>query len=289
MINASGISSLIESIKNDVSLYNERCFNQRADAIDDLEFYLADGIDDMALKLLAGKLKAALEEVDNTLFNKLRAGISSGKYRGQAFKKMLEMYFATQDFIDHATSPEYDNLDIFINRLFPFDDIPAPVKSPEPEMVFYQKTPARIVLELVEQCDFKPEDIFVDIGSGLGQVTLLVNLLAGIKALGIEFEPAFCKYARDCTKSLRLEDVAFVNTDARQADYCAGTVFFMFTPFRGTMLDEVLERLRAESLSRRIRLVTYGPCTTEIASQNWLKVENIVAGSIYRPAFFSSY
>jgi hypothetical protein len=27
--------------------------------------------------------------------------------------------------------------------------------------------------------------------------------------------------------------VEFINVDARQADYSEGTVFFMFTPFRG--------------------------------------------------------
>jgi hypothetical protein len=46
-----------------------------------------------------------------------------------------------------------------------------------------------------------------------------------------------------------------------------GTVFYMYTPFKGAMLQQVLERLHAESRRRSIRLCTYGPSLSEAVQQ----------------------
>jgi SAM-dependent methyltransferase len=208
-----------------------------------------------------------LEDIDNKLFQQLRATIKEKGLTGTALKNMVAEYVG---FV--AEESGYDNLDIFINRLFSFREIPQPTKELEPEMVYYQKTPARIVFDLVESANFTREDVFIDIGSGVGQVALLVHLLAGITVKGVEFEPAFCDYAKACATELHLPKVTFINADARQADYSDGTIFFMFTPFRGAILQEVLARLKRESLRRKIRIITYGPCTVEVAAQSWLKM-----------------
>ena len=63
-------------------------------------------------------------------------------------------------------------------------------------MIYYQKTPARIIFELIKRADFQPGDVFYDLGSGFGQVTMLVNLLTSVVSKGVEFEPAYCKYAK---------------------------------------------------------------------------------------------
>jgi hypothetical protein len=82
--------------------------------------------------------------------------------------------------------------------------------------------------------------------------------------------------------------VTFISCDARQADYSEGTFFFMFTPFRGAILQEVLELLRREALRRRIKIITYGPCTAEVAGQSWLEWLNPGDNDLYKPAFFKS-
>jgi hypothetical protein len=47
-------------------------------------------------------------------------------------------------------------------------------------------------------------------------------------------------------------------------------VFFLYTPFTGTMLAGVLERLRRESVGRAIRVCTLGPCAETVAREAWL-------------------
>jgi SAM-dependent methyltransferase len=221
-------------------------------------------------------------------FKKLRATIRKEGLTGASFKDMVREYAGFEADNDPHDRPCYDNLDVFLNGLFFCKAMPQQTKDLEPEMVYYQKTPARIVFDLVEAARFSKEDVFVDIGSGMGQVAFLVHLLTGIVAKGIEFEPAFCDYARACAAELHLSRVTFINCDARQADYSEGTVFFMFTPFRGAMLQGVLELLRRESLGRRIKIITYGPCTAGVAGQSWLERLTPADNDLYQPAFFRS-
>ena len=44
-------------------------------------------------------------------------------------------------------------------------------------------TPARVILELVDRARPRPDQLFIDIGSGLGLVPLLVHLLTGVRAV----------------------------------------------------------------------------------------------------------
>ena len=135
----------------------------------------------------------------------------------------------------------------------------------EPEMVLYQRTPARLIFVVTRRAKLGPHDCFYDLGPGMGHVALLVHLLSGAPARGVDFEPAFCAYAHHRATDPHLTQVAFVNADARRAEYAQGAVFFMFTPFEGTMLVEVLERLRERSRSGSIRLAMYSSCTAIIA------------------------
>jgi len=294
------IASYIHSIAHNTSLYQEKEFDQRMEVIDFLGFQIVHRLDELqaaaavspqlrTLRNRAEQLKSDLESVDSRLFQQLRTTIRSTGCSGPAFKALVNEYVTLEQ--THAEQTEeigYDNLDILLNGLSPQQTMPQQTKDLEPEMVYFQKTPARIVFELVEKSHFVQEDVFFDLGAGLGQVAILVNLLAGIRAKGIEFEPAFCDYARDCAAALQLSDVTFINADARKADYSEGTVFFMFTPFRGEILQEVLEILRQESLSRKIKIITYGPCTMHVAQQDWLKSTTPEDSNMYRLAVFST-
>lgn len=291
------IKTCIESVAQDPLLYLEQNFSGRANAIDYLEFHIIGRIDItdirssrlVLLKKHAEKLKSELEGININLFNKLRSDILVGRNREKDFKNMVTSYI---DFTTEGNNHDeagYDNLDIFINGLLSPNYIPEQTKELEPEMVFYQKTPARIIFELVEQAYVTGDDIFFDLGSGLGQQAILVNLLTGAKAIGVEFEPAFCNYANDCAKELNLPGVTFINTDARQADYRDGTVFFMYTPFKGEILQDVLVLLRKESLARKITIITYGPCTAQVSTQDWLDIVISNDDNIYKIAVFTSF
>ena len=291
----------IEAIEQNAALSEETNFNSRADAIDNLEFNVIDRIEGLlhtinrpdeliALKQYADRVKRRLEDINNNLFRRLRADIRAGVCRGAVFKSLIDQYVGRVSSGGSQPPDEigYDSLDLFINGLLLSQAAPTETKDREPEMVYYQQTPARIILELVEKAHLTEKDIFYDVGSGLGQVPILVHLLTGATAKGVEFEPAYSDYARESAVDLNLSGVEFINTDARIADFSDGTVFFMYTPFAGRLLQAVLDKLLAESQQRVIKLFSYGPCTLQLARQSWLKSIDQNEAYLYKLGVFTT-
>jgi hypothetical protein len=293
------IQAEIELIAKSEALYEEANFDDRVEALDFIEFNIIERIEGLlltedqvqelaALKQYAGMVKNQLEETNKNLFQKLRANIRSGHCTGAELRLQLAEYAGGNSTERGQDDLGYDSLDAFLSGLLLIEGTPGETKDRQPEMVFYQPTPARIVLELIENANLKKEDVFYDVGSGLGQVSMLVNLLSGVRAKGVEFEPAYCDYARRCAKELNLSRVEFINADAREVDYSDGTVFFMYTPFEGKLLQEVLEKLKGESRKRKIRVCTYGPCTLQVSRQSWLKRVDPNGNPVYELAVFES-
>lgn len=289
----------IETIEQNGALYAEANFDSRVEALDHIEFHLIERIEGLlrtahsthppekllALKRRAQSLKRRLEAIDDALFRRLRADIRTGA----ALKDLIDDYVGrdTRGRRPHAAMG-YDTLDLFINGLLLTQAIPTETKTREPEMVYYQQTPARIILDLLEKAHLTPDDVLFDLGSGLGHVPILVNLLSGAAVRGIEFEPAYCAYASRCAADLNLSRVTFIQADARSADYAEGTVFFMYTPFVGRILQDVLEKLRGEAGRKKIRLFTYGPCTPDVSRQSWLMSEDPRGDPLYELGVFRS-
>ena len=124
----------------------------------------------------------------------------------------------------------------------------------------FLKTPARHILDLIRAASLSSEDVLVDLGSGLGHVPLLVSI-----------QSAYVACAQESARNLKLSCVEFMAGDAREADLSTGNVFYLFSPFRGSMLSDMLQRLLRESNKRQIRICSLGPCTRVLQEQLWLK------------------
>jgi len=278
----SELRATIEAIAGDTALYEERNVALRAEALEQIDVELIDRIAGMraephppaglqAVLDRAEQVRRELEGVDAALFTRIRTRIRAGVCRGPAFLRLLRAYFGRD--LGTARGQQalgYDSLDLFVNGLFGIREVPAETCAREPEMVAYQKTPARVIIELAVRACLTPADVFYDLGSGLGQVPILVHLLSSATSHGVEIEPAFCELARACAATLGLTQVTIHNVDARTADYSAGNVFYLYTPFEGAVLRTVLERLREVALGRNITVAAYGPCVAEVARQDWL-------------------
>ncbi len=58
--------------------------------------------------------------------------------------------------------------------------------------------------------------------------------------------------------------------DAQVADLSRGTVYYLFTPFKGRVLREVWRRLEREAQTRAIIICTYGAISLSAAQEPWL-------------------
>ena len=62
--------------------------------------------------------------------------------------------------------------------------------------------------------------------------------------------------------------------DARSADYSQANVFYLFTPFIGPVLRDVVAQIEAQARKRPLRVVALGPCTRTFARQPWLNTQD---------------
>jgi hypothetical protein len=180
----------------------------------------------------------------------------------------------------------YDYLDELVSGVLQLEEPNAGPVNRDSEIVFYQPTPARHIFRLIEQAALTATDVLVDLGSGLGHVSLLVSICTDACSIGIELESSYVERARQCAQKLNLDRVRFIQQDARAADLSSGTVFYLYTPFTGSMMSRVLNLLRHEAATRRIRICSYGPCTSVIAEEPW--IEATATPEPHRVAVFSS-
>lgn len=235
-------------------------FLVRADASDRLDLEQV-GLRDVTLARRVTRLLDALEAVDRQLYDALRERIRAGEGRA-ALAPWLDVGF--------PSGQHYDPLDALIAGVLALDE-PLPGPGPLPaEMVFYQPTPARHIVDGIARAGIAANDTVLDLGAGLGHVPLLAHVLTGARCRGVERDEAYVEVARRAAAALGLSDVRFDEGDARDADVADIDVFYLFTPFVGTVLRDVAAKIEKEAGKRAVRIVALGPCTRTFARMPWL-------------------
>jgi hypothetical protein len=272
----NGLESLVEQLEDERSLPRSNQLRLRLEALDRLETYREEidqkdfGGDSHDAKLYrrAQALCKRLEAANLELYRSLRDEIKRGAGRN-ALSEWVGSARAMDGGIPIGVG--YDYLDDLISGVLEFDQPDAGRVAMEPEMVPYQPTPARHIFSLIGMNELDANDVLIDLGCGLGHVPLLVSICTDARSVGIELEPAYVECGRYCAEKLNLKQVTFIERDVREADLSGGTVFYLYTPFRGGILCAVLESLRREAKKRPIRICTLGPCADTIAEEPWLE------------------
>lgn len=253
------LQRLLETLERDCTLMAPARLRERIEALDRLDAPMpADG----ALAAQAERLRQALEAANATQYQAIR----EATWRGAGRAALLH---GTGAAATCDPGDGYDWRDELVAGVLPFAE-PGEAAALPPEMVFYQPTPARHVFDLLGRLALGSDDVLVDLGAGLGHVPLLAAICTPARGVGIEIEPAYVASGRDCAQALRLANACFVQGDARAADFATGSVFYLYTPFTGSILREVLDALRREAARRAFRVCSFGPCTQALAAEPWL-------------------
>ncbi len=289
----------VEELDKERSLLEPERLRERMEALDRLDAYFPDGgeagfgagANGAELSRRARKIRDRLEAVNREVYDAIRGEIQRGE-RPESLMRWVRGSEENEAGGGAANGMGYDFLDELVAGVFQFDvgeDSREPTQGTvetEPEMVFFQPTPARHIFSLIGLTALTAEDVLVDLGSGLGHIPMLVSACTGARCIGIELEAVHVERARQCTRRLKLDRVMFIQQDARAADLSGGTVFYLYTPFSGSILRTVLNNLKREAVARPIRICTYGPCTSVIAEETWLEAGS--APEMNRVAVFSS-
>ena len=134
----------------------------------------------------------------------------------------------------------------------PPDDGPALPRGCVP----YLPCPVDALLRLTEHAQVRASDVFVDVGAGAGRAAALVHLLTGASVVGLEVQPQLVAAARELAARLCLPRVSFVEGDAPglTGALAAGSVFFLYCPFSGERLAQLLTNLEPAARMRDIRV-----------------------------------
>jgi hypothetical protein len=270
------LEALLDALETDPFLFEPEQVRERLLALDTLDAAFGGSeIEDFPRGEIppaieqAMALQERLEGANEELFRSLRAEIVR-----LGSSPILRPWFERVTSRDNSGRPlpglGFDLADELLSGILDLREPGEAHRQQLPEVIAYQPTPARHIVDLIAAGALSDDDTLIDLGSGLGHVPLLVALLTGIRTVGVEMEPAFVATAQECADRLQLRRVSFIAEDARSSDLSAGTVFYLYTPFTGSILNDVLSSLRSEAVRRPIRLFSLGPVTHLLRNESWL-------------------
>jgi len=262
--------NLLGRLEDDTGLFELGQLRRRLDALDQLDA-LSD-LDEPSERGRVAKLRHRLETANAAIYKAIRDDI---RQNGRPESLLRWIHCCRGDGESEHPEPGlgYDALDELIAGALEIPE-PGELADPlQPEQVFYQPTPVRHMLAMIGGTKISSEDVLVDFGSGLGQLCITASILTGARTIGIEIEEAYARCAQMCAQNLALSRVDFICVDARQADLSTGTVFHLYTPFTGSILRTVLDRIREQAKTRPLRISALGPCTEVVAQESWLEAD----------------
>lgn len=235
-LNPDVLEARLTAFERSAQLFTDGQFAARAEALDAVQqvYQLLQvnrrdarwGAHLHALKQQAKGLETRLRAADAEFFQTLRRHIRSREHTPASLRRFFDAHTRYRPGRLGQIHRGYDALDALVQGLIRAEHEPESSQTLDRDMVHYKPVPARVILDLVDQVQLTADDVFYDLGSGLGHVAILVHLLTGVTARGVEIETTYVRHAQDCAEELGLSKVQFIDRDARYVHYADGTVFF---------------------------------------------------------------
>ncbi|MBA3597203.1 MAG: class I SAM-dependent methyltransferase [Methylibium sp.] len=146
--------------------------------------------------------------------------------------------------------------------------------------VHYTPVPYNILFRILRHIGLGANDVFVDLGCGLGRTVFSAAWLGVKRAIGVEIEASLVEQAdRNRVKDRwRDRNVEFVCQSAESYAHAETTVIFMFHPFgEGTMTSVIggLDQTLAQK-PRRLRIAYLNPVHSRVldASEQLVRIDH---------------
>ena len=91
----------------------------------------------------------------------------------------------------------------------------------------YGETPYSTAVSIFNMVHVKDNDVFFDLGSGTGNITLFVNIYFNIKSTGIDLVSYFIEKSNLIADEMKLEHIRFIKGDFLEQDLSEGTIFYI--------------------------------------------------------------
>ncbi len=136
----------------------------------------------------------------------------------------------------------------------------------------------RDIFQYLRAASIGPEDVFVDLGSGLGRTVFAASWLGAKRAVGVELIEALTEGAEANRKrsTLKDHDIEFICANALEFAEPGMTILYMFHPFGEAVLEQVLANIKATrnaaAGAKPLRIVYANPCyENALERAGWLR------------------
>ena len=128
-----------------------------------------------------------------------------------------------------------------------------------PDRVFYIATKWRRLSRILQRYQITPEDVFVDLGSGMGRMVLEASRFPFKRVIGVELASELHGIAEENVRRMRRSalcaQIELVNSDVVDYTFPDDVTFvYMFNPFQGAVFRHAIDNL-LQSLDRNPRTV----------------------------------
>jgi hypothetical protein len=144
--------------------------------------------------------------------------------------------------------------------------------------VHYIPSPYRDIFDVLKAAKLSGDDVFTDLGCGLGRVVFAASWAGARRATGVELVRWLADGAKENRRRCKLQDrdIDFLERNAVEHDLSDTTLLYMFHPFGGQILSEVLARARADrkaaGVTRPLRIAYVNPvCEDVLKESGWLR------------------
>lgn len=140
--------------------------------------------------------------------------------------------------------------------------------------VHYTPTPYSVCFSMLRRLGLDADDVFVDLGCGLGRAVFAASWLGARRAIGVDIVPELIEAAKENAARSRLvgSDVEFHCLSAEQFSLADATVLMMFHPFGAGTMRSVI-RAAEEGLAKRprpLRVAYYNPIYASVLDESKL-------------------
>lgn len=136
----------------------------------------------------------------------------------------------------------------------------------------YVPTPYSKVIASLRHVAIGPEDVFVDLGSGLGRTVFAASWLGARRAVGVEIDKSLTEAACANLSRFRLpdRDIEFFCLPAQAYDFQDTSLIYMFHPFGAGTMQQVCELIEAALAQRprNLRIVYENPVNASVLDES---------------------
>jgi len=157
---------------------------------------------------------------------------------------------------------------------YPGSDLNDPARSN-----YYMPTSYLDLLKIFKRARLGNNDVFVDLGSGLGRAVFLASHLGVRNSIGLELVPSLHEGAEANRRRGDWPNVEFHLGDARDTIFPDVTLLWMFNPFGPIIMEEMLGKL-GEQRTGQLRLIYFNPVHDDVLERaGWLTKVDFVPRS----------